>query len=229
MTNRSSNSVLALRAQQISESRREFNARGGKMDRCEQCLIAKHYCICDGTEQAQCDAAVCMLMYHNESFKPSNTGRLIAEIVPDNYAFRWDRTEPDEKLLTLLNDPQYQPIVIFPASDVENTSRVITQVQAQPNKRPLFIFLDGTWREAKKMIRKSPYLDDLPVLSISAEKLSDYRLRVAPHDHQLGTAEVAIMVLALAGENDAATKLEKHFMKFRDAYLLGKRNKGRPQ
>lgn len=229
MTNRSSNSVLALRAQQISESRREFNARGGKMDRCEQCLIAKHYCICDGTKQAQCDAAVCMLMYHNESFKPSNTGRLIAEIVPDNYAFRWDRTEPDEKLLTLLNDPQYQPIVIFPASDVENTSRVITQVQAQPNKRPLFIFLDGTWREAKKMIRKSPYLDDLPVLSISAEKLSDYRLRVAPHDHQLGTAEVAIMVLALAGEDDAAAKLEKHFMKFRDAYLLGKRNKGRPQ
>ncbi|MBE0459564.1 tRNA-uridine aminocarboxypropyltransferase [Pseudoalteromonas prydzensis] len=228
MTKRSSNSVLTLRAQQISESRREFNARGGKMDRCEQCLIAKHYCICDGVEQAECDAAVCMLMYHNESFKPSNTGRLIAEIVPDNHAFRWDRTEPDAKLLALLSDPQYQPMVIFPATDVEDATRVITDVQEQPNKRPLFIFLDGTWREAKKMIRKSPYLDSLPVLSITAEKLSDYRLRVAPHAHQLGTAEVAIMVLALAGEADAATKLEQHFMKFRDAYLLGKRNKGRP-
>ena len=111
---------------------------------------------------------------------------------------------------------------------IATATRVITEVQTQPNKRPLFIFLDGTWREAKKMIRKSPYLDSLPVLSITAEKLSDYRLRVAPHAHQLGTAEVAIMVLALAGETDAATKLEQHFMKFRDAYLLGKRNKGRP-
>jgi len=222
------NSVLALRAQQISESRREFNARGGKMDRCEQCLIAKHYCICEDAEYASCDAAVCLLMYHNESFKPSNTGRLIAEIVPDNYAFRWDRTSPDPALLALLNNDKYQPFVIFPAEDVE-TDRVVTQVEPVAGKTPLFIFLDGTWREAKKMIRKSPYLDNLPVLSITAQKLSDYRLRVAPHAHQLGTAEVAIMVLALAGEVDASTKLEQHFIKFRDAYLLGKRNKGRPE
>jgi DTW domain-containing protein YfiP len=222
------NSVLALRAQQISESRREFNARGGKMDRCEQCLIAKYYCICEGAEYASCDAAVCLLMYHNESFKPSNTGRLIAEIVPDNYAFRWDRTSPDPALLALLNNDKYQPFVIFPAEDVE-TDRVVTQVEPVAGKTPLFIFLDGTWREAKKMIRKSPYLDNLPVLSITAQKLSDYRLRVAPHAHQLGTAEVAIMVLALAGEVDASTKLEQHFIKFRDAYLLGKRNKGRPE
>jgi hypothetical protein len=222
------NSVLALRAQQISESRREFNARGGKMDRCDQCLIAKHYCICEGAEYASCNAAVCLLMYHNESFKPSNTGRLIAEIVPDNYAFRWDRTSPDPALLALLNNDKYQPFVIFPAEDVE-TDRVVTQVETHAGKQPLFIFLDGTWREAKKMIRKSPYLDNLPVLSITAEKLSDYRLRVAPHAHQLGTAEVAIMVLALAGEVDASTKLEQHFIKFRDAYLLGKRNKGRPE
>lgn len=228
MTQSLKNSVLALRAQQISESRREFNARGGKMDRCEQCLIAKHYCICEGAEYASCDAAVCLLMYHNESFKPSNTGRLIAEIVPDNYAFRWDRTSPDPALLALLNNDKYQPFVIFPAEDVE-TDRVVTQVETLEGKQPLFIFLDGTWREAKKMIRKSPYLDNLPVLSITAEKLSDYRLRVAPHAHQLGTAEVAIMVLALAGEVDASTKLEQHFIKFRDAYLLGKRNKGRPE
>ncbi|KPZ64902.1 DTW domain protein [Pseudoalteromonas sp. P1-16-1b] len=228
MTQSLKNSVLALRAQQISESRREFNARGGKMDRCDQCLIAKHYCICEGAEYASCSAAVCLLMYHNESFKPSNTGRLIAEIVPDNYAFRWDRTSPDPALLALLNNDKYQPFVIFPAEDVE-TDRVVTQVETHAGKQPLFIFLDGTWREAKKMIRKSPYLDNLPVLSITAEKLSDYRLRVAPHAHQLGTAEVAIMVLALAGEVDASTKLEQHFIKFRDAYLLGKRNKGRPE
>lgn len=228
MTQSLKNSVLALRAQQISESRREFNARGGKMDRCEQCLIAKHYCICEGAEYASCDAAVCLLMYHNESFKPSNTGRLIAEIVPDNYAFRWDRTSPDPALLALLNNDKYQPFVIFPAEDVE-TDRVVTQVETLAGKQPLFIFLDGTWREAKKMIRKSPYLDNFPVLSITAQKLSDYRLRVAPHAHQLGTAEVAIMVLALANEVDASTKLEQHFIKFRDAYLLGKRNKGRPE
>ncbi len=222
------NSVLSLRARQLAASTREFNARGGRMDRCEHCLLARAYCICSGIQTAECDSAVCLLMYHNESFKPSNTGRLIADIVPDNHAFRWDRTDPEPALLALLTNPAYQPFVVFPAEDMP-PERVVTAVERVAGKKPLFIFLDGTWREAKKMIRKSPYLDHLPLLSITPEKLSDYRLRVAPHEHQLGTAEVAIMVLELAGETDAGAKLASHFIDFRDAYLKGKRNKGRPE
>ena len=218
------NSVLKLRAQQIAMAKREYKARGSKLSRCERCLLAESLCICAGVEHVPCNVAVCMLMYHNESFKPSNTGRLIADIVPDNYAFRWDRTEPDAALLELLENPQYQPYVVFPSEGIE-PERVCTNVEPQGDKTPLFIFLDGTWREAKKMIRKSPYLDELPVLSISPERLSDYRLRVAPHAHQLGTAEVAVMVLALAAQPQAAAKLEEHFIAFRSAYLKGKRSK----
>lgn len=218
------NSVLALRAQQISESKREFKARGSKLTRCEACLLAEPLCICAGIRQAQCSSAVCLLMYHNESFKPSNTGRLIADIVPDNHAFRWDRTEPSEALLALLDNPNYQPIVVFPEENVQ-PQRVIKSVQRIDGKKPLFIFLDGTWREAKKMFRKSPYLDRFPVLSVSPQSLSNYKLRVAPHEHQLGTAEVACVVFAENGEAEAAENLTAHFVDFRDAYLRGKRSK----
>jgi DTW domain-containing protein YfiP len=218
------NSVLVLRRKQIAAAKREFKARGSKLSRCESCLLSEHLCICDNLEVAEdCQSAVCLLMYHNESFKPSNTGRLIADVVPDNHAFRWDRTEPDEILLSLLKDPSYQPIVVFPADSAE-PERVITKVERVESKKPLFIFLDGTWREAKKMFRKSEYLDPFPVLSVSPDSLSDYKLRVAPHAHQLGTAEVACVVLAEAGECSAAEKLTAHFIDFRDAYLKGKRN-----
>ena len=217
------NSVLILRQKQIAAAKREFKARGSKLSRCEACLLSEHLCICDNLEVAEdCQSAVCLLMYHNESFKPSNTGRLIADVVPDNYAFRWDRTEPDEALLSLLKDPSYQPIVVFPADSAE-PERVITKVERIESKKPLFIFLDGTWREAKKMFRKSEYLDTFPVLSVSPDSLSDYKLRVAPHAHQLGTAEVACVVLAESGESSAAEKLTAHFIDFRDAYLKGKR------
>ncbi|WP_125778830.1 tRNA-uridine aminocarboxypropyltransferase [Pseudoalteromonas rubra] len=218
------NSVLALRAQQIASARREFKARGSKLPRCERCLLAEPLCICAGVQVAQCDSAVCLLMYHNESFKPSNTGRLIADIVPDNYAFRWDRTDPDPRLLALLAEPRYQPVVVFPADNVE-PQRVVNRVTRQSPKVPLYIFLDGTWREAKKMFRKSPYLDQFPVLSVTPESLSDYKLRVAPHAHQLGTAEVACVVLAENGETQAAEYLTQHFVDFRDAYLKGKKSK----
>ncbi len=219
------NSVLVLRQKQIAAAKREFKARGSKLSRCESCLLSEHLCICDNLEVAEdCQSAVCLLMYHNESFKPSNTGRLIADVVPDNHAFRWDRTEPDEALLSLLKDSSYQPIVVFPADSAE-PERVITKVERIESKKPLFIFLDGTWREAKKMFRKSEYLDTFPVLSVSPDSLSDYKLRVAPHAHQLGTAEVACVVLAEAGESSAAEKLTAHFIDFRDAYLKGKRSK----
>nr|WP_216628459.1 DTW domain-containing protein [Pseudoalteromonas caenipelagi] len=217
---------MALRQQQIAAAKREYKARGSKLNRCEACLLAQSLCICDGINVAEdCQSAVCLLMYHNESFKPSNTGRLIADIIPDNHAFRWDRTEPDKALIALLNNPIYQPIVVFPAENVE-PERIITHVTKMPSKVPLYLFLDGTWREAKKMFRKSPYLDQLPVLSVSPESLSDYKLRVAPHAHQLGTAEVACVVLEQNGELQAAQRLTQHFIDFRDAYLKGKRKKG---
>ena len=57
----SNNSVLVLRAKQLGESRREFKARGAKLTRCERCLLAEHYCICEGVQQAECEAAVCLL------------------------------------------------------------------------------------------------------------------------------------------------------------------------
>ena len=66
----SNNSVLELRAKQMAESRREFKARGAKLTRCERCLLAEHYCICEGVEQAECNAAVCLLMYHNAIATP---------------------------------------------------------------------------------------------------------------------------------------------------------------
>ncbi len=220
------NSVLALRQQQIAAARRPFAARGAKLKRCERCLLSESLCICDNLATADdCQAAVCLLMYHNESFKPSNTGRLIADVVPQNFAFRWDRTEPDPAFLALINDERYAPFVVFPEDEL-TAHRVVADLKAhiQSEKRtPLFIFLDGTWREAKKMMRKSPYLDALPVVSITPERLSEYRLRVAPHAHQLATAEVASLVLAQAGEDSASDKLNAHFADFRAAYIEGKR------
>ncbi|MFC3032019.1 tRNA-uridine aminocarboxypropyltransferase [Pseudoalteromonas fenneropenaei] len=216
------NSVLVLRQRLLASATREFNARGGRVLRCETCLLAQTHCICAGIKVAeQCQSAVCILMSHNESFKPSNTGRLIADVMPDNYAFRWSRTEPEPELLALLNNPTYQPILVFPAEEAEG-HEIIERVTRQPDKVPLFIFLDGTWREAKRMFRKSPYLSAFPVLSITPETLSDYRLRVAPHEHQLGTAEVACMVLRDNGESQAAEYLQQHFIDFRNAYLRSK-------
>lgn len=214
------NSVLALRTQQLQKTTKPFNARGSRVVRCEHCLLPVADCLCAKKPQPCARSAFLLLMYTGECFKPTNTGRLIADVAADNHAFVWDRTQPDPALLALLADPRYQPIVIFPTQYAE-PSRCIDKPVAD-DRIPLFIMLDGTWREAKKMFSKSPYLASFPVLGIQPETASCYQLREAAHLHQLCTAEVAVEILKLADDHSAATALAEYFQQFRQHYIAGK-------
>jgi DTW domain-containing protein YfiP len=162
-----------------------------------------------------------------EPLKPSNTGWLIADVVPDTWAFGWARTEVDPALLALLADPQWQPYLVFPGEFVD-ARRVVTQLQpesaalGQRFKRPLFVLLDATWPEARKMYRKSPYLDHLPVLSLAPEQISRYRLRRSKRDDHFCTSEVASLCLALADEPLAAQTLEAYLDVFSIHYLTAR-------
>jgi DTW domain-containing protein YfiP len=218
------NAILALRARELQKATRVFNARGSKVRRCEHCLLPQADCICTAIPQPQAKSAFCFIMYTGECYKPSNTGRLICDIAADSHAFVWDRTQPDPALLALLANPRYAPIVVFPTqyAVAERCLSDAAALQHACNGRtPLFVMLDGTWREAKKMF-KSPYLATLPVLGIQPSQHSDYLLREAAHLHQLCTAEVAIEVLRLAQDHTAAEQLAAYFQIFRNAYLKGK-------
>jgi DTW domain-containing protein YfiP len=157
-----------------------------------------------------------------EPLKPSNTGWLIADVVKDTFAFGWSRTQVDPAVLRLLADPQWQPFVVFPGEFVA-PERVVQTVQTEATeKRPLFIVLDATWPEARKMFRKSPYLDALPVLSLNPEQVSQYQLRRARRDHHFCTSEVVSLCLDLVGEAFAAQTLQAYLDVYTHHYLQAK-------
>ena len=216
----------------LSQSTRPFLARGGNITRCHHCMLLPYLCICSIKKTVTSHSGFLLLMYDDEILKPSNTGRLIADLIPDTQAYIWSRTEPNADMLALLADPQWWPVVVFPAEYAQQ-ERVLPVGQSLPplfeGKRPLFILLDGTWSQAKKMFRKSPYLDNLPVLSFAPEKLSQYLVRKAAKDHQLATAEVASLVLERLGESNNAHLLDLLFSTFKENYLLGKSRQQHPE
>ena len=214
------NAVLQLRAERLARATRPFLARGNRIRRCQRCLLPLKVCLCETLAPSTAQSRFCLVMFDTEPMKPSNTGRLIADILPDTAAFQWSRTAPPQALLDLVASPDYQPMVVFPASYAGDNRQVLS---APPSgKPPLFIMLDGTWTEARKMFRKSPYLDALPVISVDLSRVSAYRLREAHADGQYCTAEVAIALLDLAGDTAAAGALGNHFSCFRERYLAGK-------
>lgn len=192
--------VSRLRTQRLARSTRPFLARGGpKGERCEGCRLRPSHCICQWRPQLATQAGMCLLMHDAEPLKPSNTGWLIADVVQSTWAFGWSRTEADAQLLALLQDPQWQPYVVFPGEFVQPPGRTVHTAAPQPGKRPLFVLLDATWPEARKMFRKSPYLDRFPVLSLHPDQVSRYRLRRSKRNDHFCTAEVAALCLELSG------------------------------
>lgn len=247
--------VARLRAARLARSVKPFLARGGmKGERCTGCRINPAHCICSMRPQLEVSAGVCLLMADIEPLKPSNTGWLIADVVPDTFAFGWARTEVDPALLSLLANPQWEPYVVFPGEFV-TPERVVVGLEchgaarsapcpppalrapplpaqntqphditscSMPSRRPLFILLDATWPEARKMFRKSPYLDRFPVLSLQPEQVSRYKLRRSRRDDHFCTSEVASLCLEMAGETRAAQTLETWLDVFTHHYLQAK-------
>jgi DTW domain-containing protein YfiP len=226
--------VARLRASRLLRSTRPFLARGGPSgERCVGCRLILSHCVCALRPVVTSHAGVCLLMAEHETLKPSNTGWLIADVIPDTVAFGWARTQVHPDLLAMLADPQWQPYVVFPGEFVA-PERVVTallpNVVASPEntistKRPLFILLDATWSEARKIFKKSPYLEQFPVLSLTPENASRYRLRRSRNEDHLCTAEVAALCFRLANETLAADTLETYLDVFTEHYLSAKQQR----
>ncbi|ACA86609.1 tRNA-uridine aminocarboxypropyltransferase [Shewanella woodyi] len=209
-------------------SSRPYGARGKNLVRCELCLLAKVYCTCESRRQLVSNNAFLLIMYDDEVLKPSNSGRLIADLIPDTHAYIWSRTYANRKMMALIEDPNYQPFIIFPGEYANEEQQVLSKVEPSSlprGKKPLFILLDGSWREAIRMFRKSPYLHHLPMLSFTPDTVAKYGLRKGSRDFQLGTAEVAALALGAAGEPDNAASLNRWFELFIESSIFSRSRK----
>ncbi len=206
-----------------------FKAKGSKVKRCESCMMALGYCICEDVNPQTLDdhypLEIWLLMHKEESYKPTNTGRLIEHCLPANSRrFYWHRTEPDPEFITLLNDEKYQPHIIYPGDREGIEHRVVKEALRSKDKIPVFIILDGSWRQAGRMFRLSKYLQHLPVLPLNTQRHSEYKLRKAPDEFHLCTCEVAMELLLIHQQPNAARALGDYFQIFNESYDKSRRN-----
>ncbi|MCP4595708.1 tRNA-uridine aminocarboxypropyltransferase [Neptuniibacter sp.] len=193
-----------------------FVARGSRVQRCESCLLSERVCICSFKTSYTAKARFFLMMHHKEGFKPTNTGRLIEDCIQGTERFKWSRTEPDESFLAAVSSPDVDPYIVFPEG--EGYEDRMVDYQPKEGKQPVFIILDGTWRQARRMFRHSRYLDALPVIQPVVESSSAYRLRKAAVEGQLCTAEVAAEMLRLVHDKKGSELLSAYFRIFNEHY-----------
>ncbi|MBV0934647.1 tRNA-uridine aminocarboxypropyltransferase [Marinobacterium weihaiense] len=206
--------------------RKPFVARGSGVVRCEDCRLPQEVCICEWRFTVPAKCQFWLLTHRYELYKPTNTGRLIMDSIKHTRLFEWSRTEPCEQLLAALADECYAPCLVFPAGE-DYRERMIEDPANDPRmpdaRIPVFIILDGTWRQARRMFRHSRYLQHLPVIEPRTDRLSRYQLRRSTIDHHLCTAEVAVALLEQVGDQAAADHLEGYFERFNSRYIATRR------
>ncbi|WP_331344398.1 tRNA-uridine aminocarboxypropyltransferase [Cellvibrio sp. UBA7661] len=220
--NEYSNQYLRLRAQRLSESTREFLARGKSVSRCNSCQLAIFACLCPWRPKVDARCEFVLVMHRDEVFKPTNSGRLIADVFPHRtHVFCWSRTEPVRELLVLLADPRRYCVIVFPADANEGAAKPRDLIYELPSDDRVitFILLDGTWKQSGRMFHLSRWLEGIPCIVLPEALMRSYAVRKSHQEHYLSTAEAAGLCLQMAGENLASDVLLDYFQLFNLHYL----------
>lgn len=172
---------------------------------------------------------IILLTHEREVDRSTNTGGLALELVPELCRrIIWSRVSPDVELVAklasgeakLLFPKQTQEYNLGPevnSSEQENmgsieandgTAQLVTENALNDSEQALvaeelpemLVILDGTWQEARKMYRQSPYLKQASTCYLEQEAKSNYQLRRNQLEGGLCTVECVMAILKLMGK-----------------------------
>jgi len=186
---------------------------------CNKCGLPTLTCICNNVCPIKTKSKFWILASEREFHRPSSTGRLLKLINPNSTEiFQWERTTPSLKLLENITAYKGRTFLVFPAENEDIANKAVDIPQKGENA---FILIDGTWNEARKIIRKSDYLKDIPIVSITPDYESKFVLRRGRVEGTLCTIEAAMEILRTAGEIEYQQTVEKYFNMFLKHYKAG--------
>ncbi len=165
---------------------------------------------------------IILLTHQREQYKKTNTGQLVMS-QSDLKVTRilWERGNPDVGLLKLIS--MGGVFLLYPEQSstdpagAEQTSDLLcdwTQLWQDCHDDACFIIIDSTWQEARKIYNRSPYLTDLPRVTLAPTEGSLFTLRRNQITGGLCTAESVIALLRMNQQNHLANKLETDFYTF---------------
>lgn len=187
---------------------------------CNECGLPIINCICQKSAKVSTKAKFWILSSEREFYRPSNTARLLKLINPNSTEILlWERTKSPEQLIETIRQENYTVFVVFPAENEELEKRKVQFEQTE--KIPAFIILDGTWKEAGRIFRKSYFLNDLPIVSIKPNYQTNFDLRRGAAEGNLCTIEAVIEILKMNGEIETSQVIDDYFKLFLKSYKAG--------
>ncbi|MEE1166588.1 MAG: tRNA-uridine aminocarboxypropyltransferase [Treponema sp.] len=163
--------------------------------RCPDCFRPESNCLCAYTKQIDSGIKFVFLMHPKEAKRQrTGTGRLSRITLKDSEIIMGIDFTNDKRLNTLLNNPQYYPVLLYPGEDAWNAKKEGFS-KAIGNKKILAIIIDATWFCSRKIIEKTPGLLELPKLSFYGEYRSIFTFKREPKPECVSTIETCYYLI----------------------------------
>ena len=177
------------------------------VNRCSNCGLT-HQCICTKVPKLDNPVQIALLTHENELSRETNTGHWAHKMLPHCEVHVWQRKVQPERLIEQIKSGDYRPLVVFPGEDSQLLEQKdhhdLNTLKAVP---PLYIVIDATWQEAKKMLNKSTWLQALPKVELATNQASGYHLRRNQSAGNLCTLEVVAELLRVEGDGNSAEQI----------------------
>ena len=180
---------------------------------CHRCTLPTPSCVCQQAPHILLDQPWALLFHPREYSKHSNTGRLL-KIAANVQSETWHRLRNQQ-----LSEQFKHYTLLYPEESNINSINTTTELEKDHPKEQHagYLIIDATWQESRKMLRQSPWLAQLPRVSLNNTE-SRYALRRNQSRQGLSTIETLSQWLFEHGQRNSAQELLNFLQIFQSAY-----------
>lgn len=156
---------------------------------CNKCRRTKNSCLCEFITSIETKTKFVFLMHPMEAKKEKvGTGRLTHASLPNSEIIVGIDFTKDPRVLDLTSDESKSCFVMYPGVSAINISSEKFEFNHKEKELVVFV-IDATWPCAKKMMKLSTNLLDLPRLCFDPEVKSRFAIKQQPMEYCLSTIE----------------------------------------
>ena len=174
--------------------------------RCEHCERPLAVCLCQHMVNVNSPFNVLILQHSSEQKQPLATVPIIQKCLDQTAVWVGETFERHEDLAPWLREKE-SVRVIFPSDS--STPWDLMQSPASTESKEIrgLIFIDGTWRKAKKIWHSNAWLNEFQAVSLINTPPSHYRIRQSQVKASLSTIEAVAYSIKYLTNNTEALNL----------------------
>lgn len=163
---------------------------------CPRCQRPESVCYCAWLPTLPTRTHIVLVQHPREEGMPIGTARMASLCLPNSELHVGLRVADQPRLQAALSTPGRQAVLLYPGEGAED---LLTH---PPEEAITLVVVDGTWAQARKLVRTNPELAALPRYAFRPPAASEYRIRREPAFECVSTIESLALVLGVL-EGDA--------------------------